>query len=158
MIASFYPPGESLQLIIARSMGKAVTFHTPHTHTILLLKEDSNCLVISETLHREQGENSSAPSDRPKCYHRATRQCVCVCVCVCSLPSTPTLYRSSEEQHSAWLEGVEEGLQRTRMGLCGMAVQTQQAACCLVHHHHAHNTCRGACICGVVERHLRIES
>ena len=34
VIASFYPPGESLQFIIAWSMGKAVTFHTPHMHPL----------------------------------------------------------------------------------------------------------------------------
>ena len=67
MIANFYPPRGNLQLIIARSMDKAVTFHT--THPIFLLKEDSNCLVISETLHHERGANSSLPSDRPKRYH-----------------------------------------------------------------------------------------
>ena len=52
------------------------------THPILLLKQDSNCLVISETLHLERGKNASLPSDRPRCYHQA----VCVCVCVCVLP------------------------------------------------------------------------
>ena len=31
VIASHYTLGESLQLVIAQSMGKAVTFHTPHT-------------------------------------------------------------------------------------------------------------------------------
>ena len=39
---------ESSQLIIVQSMCKAVTFQI---HSILLLKEDSNCLVINETLH-----------------------------------------------------------------------------------------------------------
>ena len=83
VITSFYPHGESLQLIIAQSMGKAVIFHT--THSILLLKKDSNCLVISETLHREQDANSSLPSDRLRRYHRATKQCISV-ACV-SFPS-----------------------------------------------------------------------
>ena len=31
VIAGYYPPGKSLQLIIAQSMGKAVTFHAPRT-------------------------------------------------------------------------------------------------------------------------------
>ena len=30
-ITSPYPPGDGVELIIARSMGKTVTFHTPHT-------------------------------------------------------------------------------------------------------------------------------
>ena len=79
VIASFYPPGENLQLIIARSMGKAATLHT--THPILLLKEGSNCLITSEPLQLERGTNLSLPSDRLRRYHPAIKQCVCVCVC-----------------------------------------------------------------------------
>ena len=53
MIASFYPPGESLQLIIVQSMGKASCssvsvcthshFHThTHTHTLILTQTHSH--------------------------------------------------------------------------------------------------------------------
>ena len=30
MIANYYPPGESLNLIIALAMGNTATFHTPY--------------------------------------------------------------------------------------------------------------------------------
>ena len=46
----WYPPGESLQLIIAQSMGKAVTFNTPQTPCSRRTVTD---LVISETLYHE---------------------------------------------------------------------------------------------------------
>ena len=69
LVITSFLPSQSLQLIIAWPMGK---FHI--IHPILLLKEDSNCLVISETLHLEQDVNSRLLSDRPRPYHWATKQ------------------------------------------------------------------------------------
>ena len=68
VITSNHLARESLELIVAQSMGKSVTFYT-RLSPIFLLKKDSNCLVINETLHLEQGANSSLPSDWPRPYH-----------------------------------------------------------------------------------------
>ena len=64
VIASHYLLVESLKLIIARSMGKAGTFHTLHTPSSRSRRTVIVCSSV-KTFHLEQPNN------------------VCVCVCVC---------------------------------------------------------------------------
>ena len=52
-----------------------------YTHTILLFKKDSNCLVISENLApwvRRETDPAEWQTETLPAYHWATEQCVCV--------------------------------------------------------------------------------
>ena len=71
-LLSPYPPKESLELIIAQFMCKAVTFYT--THLILLLRKESNCSIISETFAPWVRRKPQIDRDG---IHRVTKQCVC---------------------------------------------------------------------------------
>ena len=72
VITSHYPPTEGLKLITGWLMSKAVTFHTSHTPSSCSRRAVTAWLSV-KTLHLERGTNPSLPSDRLRCYHRATK-------------------------------------------------------------------------------------
>ena len=86
VIVSHYPPGESLQLIIARSIGKAVTFHTPHIPSSCSRMTVTGRSLV-KTLHLKCSTNLNLLNDRLG-HYQPSYWAVCVCVCVCNMCSS----------------------------------------------------------------------
>ena len=72
---------ESLQLIIARSMCKAVIYHTPHTPSSCsrTVTAWSSVKLCTWSKARTRAYPMTG-RDVTRRYHWATKQCVCVCV------------------------------------------------------------------------------